>query len=158
MAEEILAGGDPTFSERLTGLLADPNFQNLLAGIGTKLDPEGVGGALGTPTTALIKSLAAQKALGKSENKRDAYNKQLLDVLSGMTPKGTPGLSSATVSPGGIKLDIETGDVGGELGGGFIAPTSPRTTAPAQNTTPIAPTSANPSASRRTRLSDLFPF
>jgi hypothetical protein len=46
-------------------LFSDPNFVNLLADIGAKLDPQGVGGALGTATQHYVSAPAAQKTGAK---------------------------------------------------------------------------------------------
>ena len=58
-----------TSGGNLASLFADPNFQALLAGIGGQLAPEGVGGALGRPTTALIQNRAAQTAITNGRRK-----------------------------------------------------------------------------------------
>ena len=60
------------------GLLADPNFQSMLAGIGTNLDPEGVGGAIGKPTQALIQN----KQMGKAMEKQDKRWQALIDAMA----------------------------------------------------------------------------
>lgn len=45
-----------------TNLFSDPNFINMLAGIGAEMDPEGAGGILGRAAIGLNKAKAAQKA------------------------------------------------------------------------------------------------
>ena len=61
------------------GLLADPNFQNFLAGTGAALDPEGVGGALGKATQGMIQN----KQMGKAMEKQDARWNALIEAMAG---------------------------------------------------------------------------
>jgi len=68
-------------------LINDPNFWNLIAGIGAGLDPEGVGGAIGRPTIAFNKSNIAAKALAEQEASRKGSN---LFMLSMMLPEDDP--------------------------------------------------------------------
>lgn len=63
----------------VAGLLADPNVQNLMAGIGAGLDPEGVGGAIGKPTQAMIQN----KQMGKAMEKQDARWTALIEAMAG---------------------------------------------------------------------------
>ena len=102
----------------LARLLANPNFQTLLAGIGTGLDPEGVGGAIGRPTIGAIQSQAAQKAIGEQENlrrgtnllaiasmvpedERGPYIQQALAMLGGLGPLDKPGPNSVKMEKDG---------------------------------------------------------
>ena len=79
----------------ISALLADRNFINLLAGIGSSLDPKGVGGALGLPTIAYNQSVAAQNVGAKVANQPTGSIRRYRDVqdrLGGdLTPRGTPG-------------------------------------------------------------------
>ena len=97
----------------LTELFGNRNFQNLLAGIGTNLDPYGAGGAIGRPTQQLIKNLAAQEATAKQQE----FATQLAKMLGGITPKEEEGLTSMTMKPGSVALDITPpGVAGGAMG------------------------------------------
>lgn len=102
----------------LSKLLSDPNVQSIMAGIGARLDPEGVGGALGTATQQFVQAQASQKALAGQEKGRmgqssllaasmmppgpekDALMKRGIEML-GLTPPGTPGLSGVKMGPKG---------------------------------------------------------
>jgi hypothetical protein len=71
-------------------LFSNPNFLSLLAGIGAKLDPEGVGGAIGGPTQQLIANQAAQKVgaknLANSERLLSAHERTI-SALGGLLKK-----------------------------------------------------------------------
>ena len=101
----------PSFS--VAKLFNDPNFVNLLAGIGAKLDPQGVGGALGTSTIAFNQAKAAQAAGAKTiaNNARlmRSYEK-VATRLGGMTPPGVEGATSLRVNKDGSYT--ATGNIG----------------------------------------------
>jgi hypothetical protein len=109
-----MASVPPGFS--VSRLLSDPGFQNLLAGVGQKLDPEGVGGALGGATIAYNQSQVAAKRAEAQEKQRNEQTSMLTDVLkrmsgteSVMTPKGQPGVTSIQTKPDGslnINADV----------------------------------------------------
>lgn len=63
----------------VSGLLADPNFQNFLAGTGAALDPDGVGGAVGKATQGMIQN----KQMGKAMEKQDKRWQSLIDAMAG---------------------------------------------------------------------------
>ena len=63
----------------IVSLLADPNIQSLMAGIGTNLDPEGVGGAIGKPTQAMIQN----QQMGKAMEKQDQRWTSLIEAMAG---------------------------------------------------------------------------
>jgi hypothetical protein len=99
--------------------LRDRNFQNLLAGIGAGISPQGAGGAIGNALIAYNRGLAAQQTAAAGEKQRDAANEKnrtLLGTLLGgepdlskITPKGQPGITSFERSKDGsfvIKGDI----------------------------------------------------
>ena len=89
----------------VANLVADRNFQNALAGFGAGLDPEGVGGALGKAVIAKNRAKAAQETVEATGNADREFRTQLLDLLKGgMTPKESPGLTSATIDNGNITL------------------------------------------------------
>jgi hypothetical protein len=107
---------------------ANPNMQLLLAGLGTELDPEGIGGKLGRPTTALIKGQSAQRAAtqqleaGKAE--REALREQhrlLLDRLGPITGPDKVGLNGIKPAANGtVNIDTNIADPGklvADLGG-----------------------------------------
>lgn len=85
--------------------MADRNIQNALAGFGAGLDPQGVGGALGNATISMNKSKAMQESVAKTEKEDKDFRSQLLALLGGgMTPAGTPGMTSATVKGNEITM------------------------------------------------------
>lgn len=63
----------------IAGLLADPNIQSLMAGVGANLDPDGVGGAVGKPVQGMIQN----KQMGKAMEKQDARWTALIDAMAG---------------------------------------------------------------------------
>lgn len=109
----------------MTDLFADPNFLSLLAGLGARLDPQGVGGAIGGAVTQGIQSQAAQKSLAGQEKSRMGTSALLLSRLLpegeqqtqmvqraidllGLTPKGTKGVTGLEMGKdGGITLKID---------------------------------------------------
>ena len=99
-------------------LLGDANFQQLLAGVGSSLDPEGVGGALGKATIAYTRNKAAQslaaKQLDESRSDRQElrdYHRTLIDKLGGITPAGQPGVNSLKPTrTGSLSLDVDSPD------------------------------------------------
>lgn len=56
-------GGGGGFTQGLTDALSDPNIQRFMASVGTELDPEGVGGALGRPTQQMLSAQAQQESM-----------------------------------------------------------------------------------------------
>jgi hypothetical protein len=88
-------------------LFSNPNFLALLAGIGTQVDPQGVGGQIGRPTTQYIQNVAAQEAIEKQEQERRRYNEQLIGLIGGLTPKGVTGPSQVTINPEGYTAKVE---------------------------------------------------
>ena len=63
----------------VNGVLSDPNFINLLAGVGAGLDPEGVGGAIGKATQGMIQN----KQMGKAVAKQDQRWQALIEAMNG---------------------------------------------------------------------------
>ena len=53
-------GASPGVLGSVNNLLSDPNFIQLLAGIGASLDPQGLGGRLGAVATQLSRNTSAQ--------------------------------------------------------------------------------------------------
>jgi hypothetical protein len=112
----------------LGGLFQDRNFLSLLAGIGQGLDPKGIGGALGAPTRAIIASQAAQERAASQAAAQNAQTKMVIDALrqhGGLTPKESPGVTSFSATPEGVKFEVTP--QAGEAGGldQPIAPTAP---------------------------------
>lgn len=60
-------------------MFADPNFVNFLAGTGAALDPDGVGGAVGKATQAVVQN----KQMGKAMAKQDARWQSLIEAMAG---------------------------------------------------------------------------
>ena len=96
-------------------LFADPNFRNLLAGIGTGLDPKGVGGAIGIPTQQYNQSVASQKSIA-----------DIIAKLGQPTAANIPGLTSAKLDDKGVKLDIATPQFTQNAPGGGATTTTPQ--------------------------------
>ena len=88
-------------STGILSLLRDPNVINLLAGIGSKLDPEGVGGILGGATQTLTRNTAAQKAFGEQEELRTKNNELLKQIIQLMSPAGSPGPTNIKIGSDG---------------------------------------------------------
>jgi len=128
-----------------SALLADPNFQSLLAGTGARLDPEGAGGAIGQSALQMIQGKAAQKATGDAEAKRQKFNEQILALLGGLTPKEMPGPTSVKMGPGQMTVDMTPPGGGAETPGG---PLGPATTSGGGVATP----------GQTPKLSDILPF
>src|SRR5437660_3028766 len=83
---------DTTQQNSVAKLFQDPNFLSLLAGIGSRLDQYGVGGAIGGGTQEAIRAQASQRAAGSLEQKQNTadqqnaeHRKALLDHLGGLT-------------------------------------------------------------------------
>jgi len=101
-------------------LLADPNTQMLLAGIGTAMDEEGAGGVIGKPTMNLVRSKAAQSAAaqqlasGKAEREElRLQHRQLLDKLGPITGPSETGLNSVKPAANNTaNIDFTTQDAG----------------------------------------------
>ena len=70
---------NPSGGGGVGGLLADPNIQSLMAGIGAGLAPEGVGGAVGKATQGMIQN----KQMGKAMEKQDKRWQALIDAMAG---------------------------------------------------------------------------
>ncbi len=127
-------------------LLGDRNFINLLAGIGGRLDPKGVGGALGGATIAYTGAQAAQERAASNANAQNQQTKMLLDALDkhgGLTPPGTPGVTSAAATDTGLNLKID-GNLEGQGGQNTITQT-PLEQSPTPST--IAPSTIAPTQS-----------
>lgn len=136
-------------------LLGDRNFQNLLAGFGARLDPEGVPGALGTSLIGYNKAVVGAERAARNEARQNTQTQMLQDIIDGfgeLTPSGTPGPTKIEATDSGVKAEID----------GPVAPivqqqTPPSTTptqAPAP-TTPIAPaTNVQPPGAPRSSAED----
>ncbi len=91
-------------------LLADPNFQYLLAGIGTRLDPQGAGGAIGGSTQNYLSQQALQKTAARTQEQQNKRHSELLAAFARThTPEGVEGRTSTTIS--GDKI-VEKGNRG----------------------------------------------
>ena len=127
--------GNTGFMNNLLGkagnLLEDRNFLNILAGIGTELDPEGAGGMIGRPTQQMIRSTVAQENAEASAKATKDFQNLLYQVAmgkGGMSPAGEGGGTKLTTD--GKQVTV-TGDMPkGGLGdlGGPVQDTTNRTT------------------------------
>jgi hypothetical protein len=135
----------------LTALFQDRNFLSLLAGIGAGLDPKGVGGALGNASQQAIAGQAAQERAAKQAAAQNAQTKMVIDALNnygGLSPKESPGVTSLSATPEGVKMEITPQ---AQQEGEAAAASAP--TPQAQATTGMRPTGTN-----RDRISALLPF
>jgi hypothetical protein len=105
---------DATNQSALQNVITNPYFIQALASIGEGLDPQGVGGALGRQAKGAVSSRQAARANERAIADTNARHKELIRALGyhgGMTPKGTPGPSSASMGADGsmtIKIDPQT--------------------------------------------------
>lgn len=100
--------------------LQKPGSQNLLAGIGAKLDPNGIGAALGGATTAYNQSRVAEERAATQEKNLEEQRQSALKILQ-LSPPGQPGPTKIEAKKdGGI---VQTSDI--------VAPTVPTTNAAA---------------------------
>jgi hypothetical protein len=117
-----------TFMGSAKALFEDPNFIQMLGGIGAQMDPQGAGGILGRAAVTGSRNKAAQDLAAKMLAGRDADRAELnarqqalLDRLGPVTLPGTPGLNSYKPLPhGAMQLNLDTGDplkMMDELGG-----------------------------------------
>lgn len=162
-----------TMGFNLQKLLADPNVQNLLAGVGTRLDPEGAGGALGGATTQLVQSRAAQTALAGQERQRSAsnllqlaatapepeqaayYRNKAIEMLGDFTPKGQPGVTAVKMGPAGeLNFSIDPPGLQPLNQQGPVSSETPAATTGATTSTPTSVAPQRP----RTNLSNIVPF
>ena len=141
--------GMPFAGKSLTEIFQDANFQNLLAGAGARLDPQGIGGALGGATIALNKSFGAQKVAENQGAANEAQQRDMkteLDLLRAqrlnntppvgvpVTPPNVPGPTSIKANPDGSVTTTSTPDNGpGSTANQLATPlvsTSPTVSAP----------------------------
>jgi hypothetical protein len=151
----VAQGQQQPFS--IANLLQDRNFLSLLAGIGTGLDPKGIGGALGAPTQAVIASQAAQERAAKQAAAQNEQTKMVIQALSqygGVTPKGAPGIDSIeSTKDGAVKIQTTPQGGGGDYSGsGLETPIAPAPPVPGRVSPNIG------SQSRREAATALLPF
>ena len=185
--ETVPAAAPATEGWSFGKMLADPNFQLLLANMGKAADPEGAGGVIGGAAANMISSKAAQGAMEKSELQRQTQIKQLIDTLGGVTPKDKPGVTSIKRTPtGGVAFDLDLPSLDQPVGTGTVlappplaertqlltgeqpkAPTVPIApqvaTTPIANTTPAGAPVRTPTVPARSTgavrdIADIFPF
>lgn len=101
----------PAGGFNFTQLLADPNMQQLLAGIGARIGGQGsVGEAIGVPTGQAIRAQQFQKAATKQQGQQQDLWQSILGAIQGgdtgklFTEPGTPGLDSMTIDSKGINI------------------------------------------------------
>lgn len=114
--------GMPFAGKNITEIFQDANFQNLLAGAGARLDPSGIGGALGGATIALNKSFGAQQVAEKQGEANQREMKTAIDLLNAqrlnatppvgvpVTPPNEPGPTSIKANPDGTVTTTSTPD------------------------------------------------
>lgn len=74
----------------LSQIMSDPSVLSLMAGVGSRMDPEGAGGSLGVSAQEMIQSRAA----GNEAERQAAMMKRLIETLGGRSgtvksdPKG----------------------------------------------------------------------
>jgi len=89
--------------------LGDAGFQNLLAGIGARLDPSGLGGALGQATVGYNQSRVAAQAADERNRKIDAYNKNMLDIYNRLVGGPDTSINTSTYGvPGSFGTQMAT--------------------------------------------------
>lgn len=178
MAEPIITSGSTVNS-----VFNDPNLIQLLAGIGARLDPEGIGGALGVPAIQMSQARSAQSALAGQETQRrgsnllamaqlmpegeqrNMYVQQAISLLGGLTPKGQPGVTGIKMAPtGGVTLDVDAPGTASEAAQQYISESAGTSAPQAGVTLPgVAPTPGGGFALPARResqipLSSLVPF
>ena len=105
-------GGGPTgFLGSASTLLANPAFQGLLGGVGARLDPQGVGGALGGALQTYLNQQALQKVAATTQQRQDKRHDELLAALSRVhTPAGAEGRTWTNISRDKIVTKGNRGD------------------------------------------------
>lgn len=141
---DSLTSGQTTLQQ----LFSNPNFLSLLAGVGARLDPQGVGGALGGATQDYLRAQAAQRFTSSG------LGRTAPPTTNPLTPEGVAGPTTRTRTENadGTYSITEKGDAPG----GSVTPSIP---APAVKEEPIisTPLPTGAPVARRSRLSDL-PF
>ena len=163
-----------------TAFLADPNFQSLLAGVGARLDPQGVGGALGGATQDYLNRQALQRTAATTKALQDKRHAGLLAAFGrDYTPAGAEGKTSTTIT--GDKV-VEKGNRGnveytettpipavapqapGDYSTAIPTGTPPITTTPPPPSVPPAGVSTSPQTSvvpaitPRNEVRNFYPF
>ena len=111
-----------------TDMFNDPNFINFLAGTGARMDPEGVGGALGGATQEWVQGEQAGKAAtAQRDEQREMFallveamkgkNKVKIDRDGGISIDPTPSLGKLNEAPEQNKEKID--GFGGGIEGSF---------------------------------------
>ncbi len=140
------------------GLLSDPNFQSLLAGVGARLDPQGVGGALGGATQGYLNQKALQKTAKEKENQQNIRHADILSALDrvgGITPKGQQGGDTISRNDDGslkvtsthipdAPISTEAPQAPGDYSTAIPAGTPPITSTPVSPAIPAAGVSTSP--------------
>ncbi len=99
-------GGGGGFGGVLSGLLANPDIQHLMAGIGSRIDPHGMGAAIGEPTQQMIES----QAMAQAAEKQSEQFKMLIEALGdrpGKIKTGEHGEVEIDVKESGLKKEGE---------------------------------------------------
>ena len=108
----------PSFWDQLTKTLADPNVQQLMAGMGAAADPEGAGGIIGNAASRMISSKAAQSAAAKQLSTAEAerqelrdQHRELMNRLGPVTPLDKVGLNGIKPAKNGtLDIDVNPAD------------------------------------------------
>ena len=150
---QVGPNGTGTGPTGLSALFSNPDFISLLAGIGQRLDPQGVGGALGGAAIDYQKAKAGQEAA------KALVARNTPPTRSPLTPAGVPGPTSETTTTNADGTYSTT--VKGDSPPTTVAPATAAVPTvvepPITPATPIAPTSAAPQATSKTQMSQL-PF
>jgi len=153
------------FWSQLNTMLANPNTQRFMAGLGTQIDPEGVGGAIGVPTSKAIQRQQYQKATAKQQGKQDQLfelARRILSGTEGFTPAGSRGFSKMSFAPGkeGLGEISASYDVGRDEGSftpSINQPANPVDTGTAGGTGTSIDVTSSPNRPQF-NMTDLFPL
>lgn len=106
----------------LSQMLQNPLFLSFIADIGSRLDPQGFGGAVGGATKEAIQASAVQKALSQQKKKRGTDLESLIEALGDTSdgiskielhPEGTiKSITGATPTSGLAETSAPTSEAG----------------------------------------------
>ncbi len=137
-----------TIPSGFAALFSNPQFLSLLAGAGAKLDPQGVGGALGGATQNILNQQALQKTAARTEDLQNKRHAEILAAFARMhTPAGAEGPTATTVSGNKIITKGNRGDTEYTETQPVPAIVPPITTTPTSPTVPAAGVSTSPQTS-----------
>lgn len=91
---------------KMSAIFSNPDIQRLLAGFGTELDPEGIGGMLGRPT---MQALEAKGAAAEGQRQHEMMT-ALIEALGGRAQKIKVGEKGDITLEGPEEPDFKTLD------------------------------------------------